>query len=101
MKTRLSDNHVRIRLEPTDRHRLEAEGALSCRISISPSDEFAVSLKSDVSGSDGISVELTDSGILIGVSGQMLQSLLNGEISELKREKSSHQCGVSIEVDIQ
>lgn len=101
MKIRLSDNHVRIRLEPTDRHRLETDGALSCRISVSPSDEFKVSLEGDVSVSEGISIELKDSGMLIKTSRRMLQSLFDGEMSELKREKSTDECGVSIEVDIQ
>lgn len=101
MKIRLSDDHVRIRLARTDRARLETDGLLSLPISVSPSDKFTVRLEGGESDSDGISVQLIDSGMLIRTSNRMLQSLFDGVVSEIRREKDSDECGVSIEVDIQ
>lgn len=101
MKIRLSDNHVRVRLDRSDEQAIKSDGFVSCTLRISPRKEFSVTLTAGDEEPDTPSLTFRDTGMELFVSRKEIEALFDGNTTSIFRDASSERCGIVVEIDIQ
>ncbi len=101
MKVRISEEHLRVRVDKKDTHLLEQGNSVSCSIMIGNETSPSFILSAEQSVADIPSVQLTETRTLITVPADQLKDLLSGNISKISRDRSDDGCAITVEIDIQ
>ena len=101
MKVRISEEHIRVRIDSRDSESLKNGERVRCHVSLGNDGQVSFKLESSHSHAGAPSLEFRDSCFLITVSSESMMELISGNLSQIARVKSEDDCAITIEVDIQ
>ena len=101
MKVRISEEHIRVRIDKNDSHLLENDEPVRCSIAIGDGSSLSFVLEADSSSLKSTSLELSGTQITIKANPADLVELISGSRSQISRGRTDDGCAITIEVDIQ